>query len=255
MGHATLRLSAEALAEWRSQLATRTGGRLTTSFLKHADEQTVAALAGVLQAAQDYGLQLERMNDWGVLSAPRYLGRVALAQSMIRFAAEGAWGLSPHVIPHRSLHSVSGTLSQALNLEGPNLGVGGGCQAGAEAVLLAGSTLAAGGIPGLWITVTGFVPEVVPTEAGRVSRPSDCCVVALALTAARPDSSCWRLSVHPALSADAEIHLSEGVVMPLSVESLFDALNSGHPTDTSFTLGAGGWLQLSGMQPISGKVC
>ena len=147
--------SPDALAAWRGQLTGRTAGRLTASFVKHADEQTVAALAGVLQAAEDHGLHLSEMSAWGVLSAPRYFGRVALAQSMLRFAAEGAWGLSPHMIPHRSLHSVSGTISQALNLQGLNLGV-------QDMILISSMTTTPAALDGYGLKIVGRVP--VPTE-------------------------------------------------------------------------------------------
>jgi hypothetical protein len=256
VGYAALRLPPDALAAWRGQLTARTGGRLTPSFIKHTDEQTVAALAGVLQAMDDYGLHPDRMNLWGVLAAPRYLGRVALAQSMARFAAEGAWGLSPHMIPHRSLHSASGTISQALNFQGLNLGVGGGCNAASEALLLAGATLDAGRLAGLWVTMTGYDPEVVPTESGREARPCDCCVVALALTAAKSDSAGRRLYVKAAAAPRAPEGRPEGGPSPLLVESLLAALTAepGRAV-TTFPLGAGGWLQLDGTRARTGSVC
>ncbi len=250
-GHAALRLPPDAIAHWRAQLAARTAGRLTPSFLKHADDQTVAALAAVLQAAEDAGLRTDDMSDWGVLSAPRYLGRIALAQTMIRFAAEGAWGLSPHMIPHRSLHSVSGTISQALRFQGFNLGVGGGIHAASEALLLAAAVLAEGRVPGLWVTLTGYDPEVVPAENGRESRPCDCCAVALALTAPRESPTGWRLYVNagPAARPDTTPNL-------LGVETLLDALTADPPRAlATFTLGAGGWLQLDGTRAKAGNVC
>jgi len=256
VGHAALRLAPDALAVWRGQLSARTGGRLTPSFVKHADDQTVAALAGVLQAMDDFGLRPGAMNDWGVLAAPRYLGRVALAQTMLRFAAEGAWGLSPHMIPHRSLHSVSGTVSQALNFQGFNLGVGGGLHAASEALLLAGAILAENRLPGLWVTLTGFDPEVVPTAGGREARPCDCCAVALALNAARDEPAGWRLCVNAAPAALASDGRPEGAPNPLRVETLLAALVA-EPARTrcSFTLGAGGWLQLDRSRAKTRNVC
>jgi hypothetical protein len=252
VGHSALRLSPDALAVWRGQISARTNNRLTPSYVKHADEQTVAALAGVFQATDDHGLQAGLMGDWGVLAAPRYLGRVALAQAMLRFAAEGAWGLSPHLIPHRSLHSVSGTISQALNLQGFNLGVGGGIHAASEALLLAGATLADGRLSGLWLTLTGFDPEVVPTEAGNEVLDCDCCVVALALTPARHESEGWRIRVAPADAAGR----TESAPAPLRVETLLNALTAEPPRALkTFRLGAGGWLQLDGSRAKTGNIC
>ena len=51
------------------------------ALLKHADEQTVVGLAAVCRAAQDYGLSDASFHDWGVLAAPRYFGRDAMASS------------------------------------------------------------------------------------------------------------------------------------------------------------------------------
>src|SRR5205823_2855913 len=110
-------------------------------------------------AIHRHGLAGTRFTDWGVLAAPRYLGRSAMAVALQRFAAEGAWGLSPHLIPHHSLHSVSGTISQALKINGPNIGVGGGPGSGAEAFLAATALLSAGQVPGVWVVLTGWDPE------------------------------------------------------------------------------------------------
>ena len=59
---------------------------------------------------------------WRVLAAPRFLGRAAFERRSPSILAEGAWGVSPHLIPGHSLHSPSGTISQALQAHGPNLG-------------------------------------------------------------------------------------------------------------------------------------
>ncbi len=99
---------------------------LAPNFFKHSDEQTIVGLAAVFQAIRTHDLAGEDFTDWAVLAAPRFFGRAMLANTLRRFAVEGAWGVSPHVIPHRSQHSLSGTVSQALRIHGPNLGVGGG---------------------------------------------------------------------------------------------------------------------------------
>ena len=65
------------------------------------------------------------------------LGRANLAVALRSFMAEGVWGTSPHLIPHFALHSASGSISLALGLHGPNLGVGGGLHAVAEGFLTA----------------------------------------------------------------------------------------------------------------------
>src|ERR1700751_1917728 len=92
------------------------GGSLPATFLRHADEQTVAALAAVLHAIQECGMSVADFKEWGVVAAPHFLGRAMLAAALQRLAAEGAWGISPHLIPHRSQHAVSGTISQVLKI-------------------------------------------------------------------------------------------------------------------------------------------
>src|SRR5262249_46135975 len=119
-------LTPEQLPALRQRPGPGVGQSLPANFLKHADEQTVAALAAVLQAVEEPGLAGTCFTDWGVVAAPCFLGRATLVLALQRYAAEGAWGLSPHFIPHRSQHAVAGTISQALKIHGPNFGAGGG---------------------------------------------------------------------------------------------------------------------------------
>ena len=92
-----------------------------------------------------------------------------MASDLPRFLAEGAWDVSPHMIPHRSLHSVSGSVSQALKIHGPNFGVGGGPGCEAE-VLLAGAALLEGmRLPGVWVVITRLDPEL--PDDGKTGRP------------------------------------------------------------------------------------
>src|SRR5262249_9693054 len=132
-----------------------------------------------------------------------FLGRASTAAVIQRFAQEGAWGVSPHHIPHRSLHSLSGTVSQALEIHGPNYGVGGGPNSAAEVLLAAAAMLADRKVPGVWVVLTGWDPELVPENPlapvpdGAAAIP-ECGAVALALA---PISSRWegpRLQVNPA---------------------------------------------------------
>ena len=107
-----------------------------------------------------------------MVAASRYLGRASLAAALRSFAAEGVWGTSPHLIPHFALHSPSGTISLALGLHGPNLGVGGGLHAAAEGFLAALTWLTAGVVPGVWLVLSGWSPELVPDGGGATSSPT-----------------------------------------------------------------------------------
>src|SRR5262249_39770127 len=126
LAYGAVQATPASLAALRQQPGPVPGEPLPASFLKHADEQTVLGLSAVLRAIQDHGLGGTSFTGWGVLGAPRFQGRATMTVAVQRFAAEGAWGISPHLIPHRSLHALSGTISQALRIHGPNFGVGGG---------------------------------------------------------------------------------------------------------------------------------
>lgn len=192
---AVVRVGSESVPELRRNPGCVHGEPLPASFLKHADEQTVAGLAAVFKAIQNTGLQATSFTDWGVLAAPRFLGRPAMAAALQRFRAEGAWGVSPHLIPHRSLHSISGTVSQALKIHGPNFGVGGGPGGAAEAVLAATALLEGKKLPGVWLVLTCLHPEYAPDDAGQAAPGTECVGLALALTPARSGSSRVRLRV------------------------------------------------------------
>jgi hypothetical protein len=168
------------------------GIKLPNSFLRHADEQSLAALAVVGRAAE--GMPTD-FTTWGIVAGPRYLGRAGTAASLHSYHQEGAWGVSPHLIPHRSLHGVSGSISLALKSHGPNFGAGGGPGAAGDVLLAGVALLAEGGLPGVWVVATGWQPEAVPDRTGEVAPPSDC--VALALALVRNSDAGWQLDVQP----------------------------------------------------------
>ncbi len=197
--HACVQAPSEAMAELRRRPGPVWGEGLPASFLKHADEQTVVGLTAVYQAIQDHGLTpavgTNPFADWGVLAAPRFLGRPTLVGALQRFATEGAWGVSPHLIPHRSLHSISGTVSLALKSRGPNFGVGGGPGAAAEALLAAASLLGCRRAPGIWVVLTAMHPEEPPDENGRTVPGTHYAGLALALLPAEPGAGRLRLCI------------------------------------------------------------
>jgi hypothetical protein len=197
VGHAQVQVATENVPQLRQRPGPGLGESLPGNLLKHADEQTVAGLAAVLHAIADFNLNSESFDGWGIVAAPCFLGRATLVLSRERYAAEGAWGLSPHFIPHRSQHAVSGTISQVLKVHGPNFGTGGGPGAVREA-LLAGTVLLQGGcLPGVWVVMTGWEPEFIPDAEGRPTGPVACQALALALTASRPEWPGIQLRIVP----------------------------------------------------------
>jgi hypothetical protein len=189
LAHGSMRATPAEIPRLRQHPGPPTGLHVPTTFLKHADDQTVVGMSAVLQAIASHGLGAERFVEWGALAAPRFLGRITMAATLERFAAEGAWAVSPNLIPHRTLHSISGTLSQMLKLHGPNLGIGGGPGALLEVLRIATAMLHGDRLPGLWVVLTGWDPEPVPDRAGEPLAGAHCVGVALALTTARPG---WR---------------------------------------------------------------
>ena len=151
------------------------------SLLRNSDEQTIAGLCAVFTAIETMGLPRDRYDGWGVVAASRFLGRANLARALETFLAEGVWGTSPHLIPHFALHSASGTISLGLGLHGPNLGVGGGLHAAAEGFLAALTWLSIGNVPGVWLVLSGWSPELVPRRNGASPCSKDCQALAIAL--------------------------------------------------------------------------
>src|SRR5262249_11056563 len=174
----------DALAGLRQRPGPPGAGHVRPNLLKHADEQTVAGLSAVLDALVRFGLGGQDFGAWGAVAAPRWLGRPKAAAALNKFQREGVPGASPMVVPHLSLHALSGTVSQALRPSGPTFGAGGGPGNGGGGLRAAAAVLAEGRLPGLWLVLTQWDPEPSPDELGRVAPPSVCYAVALALVPA-----------------------------------------------------------------------
>jgi hypothetical protein len=164
-------------------------------LLKNADDQTIGGLSAILHAIAAHGLQNISFANWGVLAAPRFLARSTMVVTLQRFLAEGAWGISPHVIPHRSLHSSSGTISNALKINGPNFGVGGGLTGATEVLIAAVSMLEGLRLPGLWVVWTALEPEGELDLAGHGDPTTECRALAIALAPASSDPDAITLQV------------------------------------------------------------
>jgi hypothetical protein len=157
------------------------GAELSGHFLKHADEQTIVALQAVAQAIKQHELDPRQMTEWGIVAAPRYIGRLAGASILDRFARLGGSGVPPHAVAQNSLHSISGAASIALGVHGPNVGVGGGPWAIADGLTTAMTLFDTSHVPGIWLILTQIDPEPLPDEGGRPLNDSVCHAVALAL--------------------------------------------------------------------------
>jgi hypothetical protein len=208
--HEVLCASAETIAHWRREPIELAGEKLPATFLKHAEDQTIAGLHAVIGALKRQGWQDRSFADWGVIAGPSLCGRVTIAQAIERFQQEGAWGVSPHLIPHQSLHALSGMISQALKIHGPNFGVNGGPNPACDALLIGMTMLAEGVLPGLWVVLTGHEAEWIPV-AGKLSPAPRCHAVALALIPEQLNAEGVRLSIGQAddLAGLPEFAISE----------------------------------------------
>jgi hypothetical protein len=197
-GHAAVALGAaevplEAVAGLRRTLGPPGQPPFPATFLKSSEDQTVLALAAVGRAVEACGLQGESLAAWGVLAAPRSLGRLAAAEALHKYEQGGAWKVSPFVVPHHSLHSVSGTVSQAFRMYGPNFGVGGNAGAVVEGLLTALAVLDEGRLPGLWLILSECEPEPIPNREGASVVPVVCRALALAFRPAAAERELLRV--------------------------------------------------------------
>jgi hypothetical protein len=246
--HATLRASAELIAQLRRQPCHIGNQPLPATFLKHAEDQTVVALTAVARALSRSGWEGRSFADWGVVAAPNFFGRAGMAQTIHRFAEEGAWGISPHLIPHQSLHAVSGTISQALKIYGPNFGIGGGPNSGSDAFLLAATLLTDERLPGLWLVLTGHEQELIPTPHGQPAAPPPLCEgVALAITRSADADAGLNLRVGPGT------HPHEAPASEFRLTDFLTALTQPEQATARWRLGAMGWVELDALPGSGGR--
>jgi hypothetical protein len=183
----------EAVAGLRRSLGPPGQPPFPVTFLKAVEDQTVAAVAAVAQAVQSGGLAGESFADWAVIGAPRSLGRLAAAEILHRFERGGAVKVTPFLVPHHSLHSVSGTISMGFRTFGPNFTVGGNGRAVIEGLLAALTLLDEGPVPGLWLVLCECDPEPIPDRQGTSLVPVVYRALAMAFRPAGAGQELFRL--------------------------------------------------------------
>jgi hypothetical protein len=212
---AGVQASPAEIAGWRSTLAGSFPGRVSAGVLKQVDDQGIAALQAIKLALAPNA----DVAAWGLVAASRAIGRQKIVDSLTKFLEQGAWSMSPHIIPHCSLHSVSGLLSQALGLHGPNIGAGGwACNEG-EAIWAGLSMLLGDQLPGVWIVFTGWASEQIrPTAENR------CLAAALAVV--------------PGASCSLELGAASSTADRFRLEQLIAAIAAGAKVEWSVGAGA-----------------
>jgi hypothetical protein len=188
----TARAELSAIAALRKNLPVWAPKDTPGHFLKHADEQTVLAVAALDNAVQAAGRPISDYRRWVIIAAPRFIGRIAGGATLNRYCRGGGPAISPHLIPQHSLHSISGALSILLATGQPNFGVGGTGNSLVEG-LLAAVSFQNRGSEGAWLIATGWEPEPQLDEAGNCCNQPVCHAIALALHSAAQYGSCGRL--------------------------------------------------------------
>jgi hypothetical protein len=256
VGYATVRAPLAAVAELRRHPGPPLSAALPATFLKHADEQTVVGLSAIFHAIAAHGLRDVSFRDWGVVAAPRFLARSMMITTLQRFLAEGAWGVSPHMIPHRSLHSISGTISHALKINGPNFGVGGGHGGAVEVLLAAVALLDRMRLPGLWVVWTAQEPDGEMDLAGHGDPATVCRALAVALAPALPECHRLRLQLEVGHGPGACTENDDEQVQDyFYLETLLNRLGAAHETGRKVVqdLGAGIRVGLQWPQRFSAR--
>jgi hypothetical protein len=183
-GWGTARANLASIAAQRKQLPPWAPADTPGHFLKYADEHTIVAIAAVDRAIRHHELDPRTLNDWAIIAAPRWMGRLAGVAALQRFARGGGPALSPHLIPQHSLHSVSGALSILLASRRPNLGLGGGADALTEGLLAALTLPLSPPAAGVWLVATAWDVEPICDDAGNCANTPVCYAAAVALSAA-----------------------------------------------------------------------
>lgn len=155
------RVPAEDLPGLRDRLAASFQTTLGAGTLKQCDELTLVAIEAVRRAK---AALTEATSDWGVVAGVRTPGRRRMTDTLARFREKGAWGVTPHFIPHSLLHSAAGLVGQAFGLHGPGAGVGGMPGSEGDVLRVAAAWLAGGDLPGAWLVRAGWSAESFATD-------------------------------------------------------------------------------------------
>ena len=206
VAHALVETRLTAIAALRDRPAPLGAPALPSRFLRHCDEQAVVGVHAVLRVLADRGAVVGDVGRHAVIGASCQIGRLSAARTLAGLATGGGVGVSPHVVPQCSLHSVAGAVSVGLRMHGPHVGVGGGADSFAEGLFAAASLLraspAADAPPCVWLVATEWDTEPVLDDSGAPVSDPVCRGLALAIEPA--SSSGLSLSVHvPAARREA----------------------------------------------------
>lgn len=196
VAHGAAALTSRELAALRQPANERLAPRfhkLKPQFLKHSEEQTLAALAAASVALGHFEL-VDDFSLWVVVSSTRYLARSAFAAVIDKYQVDGPWGVSVQAIPHGTPHAVASTLSLALGIHGPCIGAGAAVGDESQSLLSAAGLLQDPRRPGAWLIFSAWSSESPTEGSGQPAADAVCLAAALAV-------------VNPALHAPAKAHV------------------------------------------------
>ena len=216
LASAIVRAAPENVAALRKNPGPTFKNPIPPKFLRHVDDQTVVGLSAVLQATADNQLTTWNFQPWGVVAGAAYIGRVAIGSALRLYEQGGPRTVLPHLIPQMSLHAISGAISVALKMQGPNLGIGGGPGCVGQAIQAALTCRQFDSTPGVWLVLTQWEPEHLPQSRAAEGQPI-CYAVAMALgtrSRLKPgDHRCLRMTpslrVTPCDRSDANVSVAE----------------------------------------------
>jgi len=157
--------------------------RLPARFLRHADEQTIVGLHAVLRVlgTGDFAQRRDLTCD-AVVAASCRAGQLTAARTMVGLEQQGTVGVTPHVVPQCSLHSLASAVSVALGMHGPNIGVAGGPAAINEGLMAAASLAMTLVTPAsIWLIVTGWDDDPCLDDESAPQTDPTCRSLALCL--------------------------------------------------------------------------
>ncbi len=254
VGFGTARADLPAIAAMRKKLPAWAPPDTPGHFLKYSDQQTVLAVAAVDQAISSAELDPQQLQNWSIIAAPRFIGRIAGVETLERFGRGGGPAISPHVIPQHSLHSISGALSILLSSRQPNFGVGGTGESVAEALLTA-LTFPSVGSAGTLVVTTAWEPEPQLDDQGNCTNQPVCHAVALALQKGAARAPVGHLRLHVGDTPAAAHQTARWSENAAGVcEHLAAAVAGGPPELFTWRLPWGGILALEARAMAAGLV-
>lgn len=217
------------LANLRTDVNTCLPNPLSTSILKYLDDQTVIAL----QCTREATKEIKSLANWGVIVCPKHPGRKRVSGAFEKFKIESAWGISPHLVPYDSLHSPSGIVSLAYQMNGINLGAGGFAGMEGQGLLAGFTSLENNFAEGLVLIWTGYREEF---SLYHLESQNNQTIEGYAIAITKKTSANKNKRTQPELNIswnkDSD---SPAFVAPLSLENLFK-IPDNFQTDWTFQI-------------------